>query len=455
MYTIIDIETTGGNFTNGKITEIAIYLHDGTKVVDEFVSLINPEQLIPPYISQLTGITNEMVIHAPRFYEVARDIVKITEGHIFVAHNVAFDYGFVKAEFKALGYEFTRERLCTVKLSRKYLPGYSSYSLGNLCSNLGIANDARHRAAGDALATVDLFDILLKKNNGLILPLNDHKYFSADGLHPHLAIEQVKELPQQVGVYYFYNENNDLIYIGKSTNIRQRVLTHLGQPKVQKAIKMKGEIARVDYFLTGSELLALLKESAEIKKEKPIFNKAQRKNRFNYGLFSFTDRKGYVRFNLLKNDGRVSPLTSFESLKEGKEFLFKKVEEFELCQKMSGLSDAVGSCFQYQLNICKGACIHEESPTLYNKRAQKLIDSLSFKWDNCIIADQGRSDDEQSVTVIKDGKYLGYGWIEKELGFSSIDSLLNAITLHQDNPDARAIINNQLKSNKNLHIFRF
>ncbi|TLX78276.1 hypothetical protein E9993_00940 [Labilibacter sediminis] len=223
MYTIIDIETTGGNFRNGKITEIAIYLHDGKKVVDEFVSLVNPEQFIPAYITQLTGITNEMVADAPCFYQIAKQIVEITEGNIFVAHNAAFDYGFIKAEFEALGYNFERETLCTVKLSRKILKGYKSYSLGNICEELGINNDARHRAAGDALATVELFNILLEKNNGMIVPLEGNAFFSASGLHPDLNVEKIKELPQKEGVYYFYNDKGDLIYIGKSNNIRKRV----------------------------------------------------------------------------------------------------------------------------------------------------------------------------------------------------------------------------------------
>ncbi|MCW3804867.1 exonuclease domain-containing protein [Plebeiibacterium marinum] len=452
MYTIIDIETTGGNFNNGKITEIAIYLHDGNKVIDEFVSLINPEQYIPPYISKLTGISNEMVAEAPKFYEVARKIVDITEGTIFVAHNAGFDYGFVQAEFAALGYEFKRETLCTVKLSRKFLPGYKSYSLGNICLELNIQNNARHRAAGDAIATVTLFELLLKKNNGVIFPLAQNKIFSAQGLHPDLDIEKIKQLPQNVGVYYFYNEKNDLIYIGKSKDIRNRVLTHIGQPKTQKAVKMKGEIASVDYELTGSELLALLKESAEIKSNRPIYNKAQRKNRFNYGLFYFNDRKGYIRFNILKNDGRTTPINSFESQKEGREFLFRMVEEFELCQKLSGLSDSTGSCFQYQIKLCKGACVDLELPETYNIRAQKFIDSLAYEMDDFVIIDQGRNIDEDSVVVVRGGKYLGYGWVDKQMGFSSMDELIGGLVLNDDNKDARLIIKRQLRENKALRV---
>lgn len=167
MFTIIDIETTGNRSQHGKITEIALYQHNGQKITDSFSTLINPEIDIPYYITKLTGIDNEMVKNAPKFYEIAKKIIELTEGRIFIAHNVYFDYNFVKEEFKRLGYEYNRKTLCTVRLSRKLLPGHRSYSLGKLCNELDIDINNRHRAAGDALATVKLFEILLEKNKQL------------------------------------------------------------------------------------------------------------------------------------------------------------------------------------------------------------------------------------------------------------------------------------------------
>ncbi len=164
MYAIIDIETTGGSAKSSKITEIAVFVHNGQKITGSFTSLINPEQKIPWYITRLTGISNEMVANAPKFYEVAKKIVELTAGKIFVAHNVSFDYSFVKEEFKQLGYDFQRKTLCTVQMSRKLLPGHKSYSLGKLCGDLNIVLNGRHRAAGDARATVELFELLLAKN---------------------------------------------------------------------------------------------------------------------------------------------------------------------------------------------------------------------------------------------------------------------------------------------------
>ncbi|MDA3930714.1 MAG: 3'-5' exonuclease, partial [Prolixibacteraceae bacterium] len=165
MYAVVDIETTGGNFKTGKITEIAIYVFNGTEIIDSFSTLINPECEIPFFITNLTGITNQMVANSPKFYEVARKIVEITANRIFVAHNASFDYNFIKKEFEDLGFDFSRKTLCTVKLSRKHIPNHKSYSLGKICDELGIEVNGRHRAAGDALATVKLLDKILKSHN--------------------------------------------------------------------------------------------------------------------------------------------------------------------------------------------------------------------------------------------------------------------------------------------------
>jgi DNA polymerase-3 subunit epsilon len=262
MYAIIDIETTGGSARSEKITEIAVYQHDGEKITDEFVTLINPERNIPYFITNLTGITNEMVEDAPRFYEIAKKIVELTEGRTFVAHNVRFDYSFIREEFKSLGFNFKRSLLDTVSLSRKLIPGHKSYSLGNICKDLRISINGRHRAAGDALATVKLFEILMAKDMefsgskpGLI------KNTKVSKLNPKLEPNKIDSIPDEPGVYYFYNEKGDLIYIGKSRNLQQRVSTHLSNNTTNRSMEMRDLIADIDWELTGSELIALLKES--------------------------------------------------------------------------------------------------------------------------------------------------------------------------------------------------
>jgi DNA polymerase-3 subunit epsilon len=273
MYAIIDIETTGGSSEYDRITEIAILIHDGKKVTDNFVTLINPEREIPQYITALTGITNEMVAGAPKFYEVAKRIVELTNEKIFVAHNAGFDYSFIRNEFRSLGYRYQREQLCTVRLSRKLVPGLKSYSLGSLCNELGIEIKDRHRAAGDAYATARLFDILIDLNNTNGLDLLSNRLLSNSDLHPGLSIDLIRNLPEETGLYYFYDENNKLLYIGKGRNIKSRVISHINNNSSKRAMQMRRLIADIGYELTGSELIALLKESAEVRNREPLYNR--------------------------------------------------------------------------------------------------------------------------------------------------------------------------------------
>src|ERR1035437_57396 len=240
MYAIIDVETTGTGASYGKITEIAIILHNGVAVTETFTTLINPECNIPWNITRLTGITNEMVAYAPKFYEVAKKIIELTAGRIFVAHNAMFDYSFVKEEFKRLGYDFKRKTICTVKLGRKLLPGHRSYSLGNICADLGINITDRHRAIGDALATAKLFEILISQNNLLESSLFVNQTYP-------LPSEKITAIPGRTGVYYFYDAQGSIIYIGKSKDIHPRVITHFSNSQTKKEIEMRDRIADVSW----------------------------------------------------------------------------------------------------------------------------------------------------------------------------------------------------------------
>lgn len=452
-YAIVDIETTGGSPKTSRITEIAIFVHDGTKVVDEFTSLINPEIRIPPFITSLTGITNEMVADAPYFYEVAKKIVELTEDAIFVAHNAAFDYSFVQAEFKSLGYEFKRETLCTVKLSRKLIPGHKSYSLGNLCTDLNIAINGRHRAAGDAFATTKLFDILLA--NQSLTGSEGFNQTDYGNLHPNLNLKEIKSLPELCGVYYFHDEQGNILYVGKSRNIRNRVLSHLSNNETKRAQKMKTQIASVSVELTGSEIVALLLESAEIKTHKPLFNRAQRRTGESFGIFSYINTGGYQCFEIgnLK-DEKKEPLLSFENKDVASKFMRKLVDDFQLCLKLCGLYDSQGCCFNYEIGMCNGACVGKEPVAVYNKRVMKALGRIDFSSPNMLIIDKGRRDDERAAVVIRNGKYMGFGFFEPDF-IQSPDEILEVIERKADNRDTRRIINNYLAKNKVERIVKF
>ncbi len=442
MYSIIDIETTGLSPKKGKITEIAVFVHDGEKIVDELSTLINPETEIPYRITQMTGINNKMVKDAPKFYEVAKKIVEMTEGTTIVAHNVNFDYNFIRHEFKELGYDFKREKMCTVRLSRKLLPGRRSYSLGKLCEELNIKNPHRHRAKGDATATVQLFELLLKAEKNL-------KELSLRGLNTNLDRKDIDNLPKKTGVYYFHNDKGDIIYIGKSLNIHDRVMSHLTNYNTKRALEMRNQTAAISYELTGSELVALLLESDEIKKHKPKFNRAQRRSAFPWGLYKYTDDKGYLRLKIAKNENGDIPLTTFSSQQTAKNNLFMLSEAFGLCQKLCGLFDTKGPCFQYQVHQCNGACIGKEPPELYNARVKQAVEPFGYHRQSFIIVDKGRNDDEKSIVAVENGKYLGFGFLDTQNEMiESSENLKSVINAYSDNRDVQQIIRSYLKKKK-------
>jgi DNA polymerase-3 subunit epsilon len=447
LYSVVDIETTGNGYRGQKITEISIFIFDGEKIVDEFTSLVNPEQKIPHFITNLTGITDAMVRTAPKFYEIAKKIAEITKDTIFVAHNVNFDYNIIRDEFKSLGFDFKRKKLCTVRLSRKIIPGLSSYSLGNICSAEGIEIAARHRAKGDAEATVELFRRLI---------IRDHKFTinsflnakSREATLPPLLDKQVVDtLPEKHGVYYFKNEKKEVIYVGKANNIKQRVISHFYDKK-KKERTMCLETADISYTETGSELIALLHESSEIKHLYPKFNRAQRKAGEAVGLFSYEDQKGilHLAFNRLKLT--PNPIMKFYSMAACRTTLEKICSAFELCPKYCHLQTNVNACFHFQLQQCRGVCSEKEAIESYNKRVRKAIKSLGLQTENLVIKENGRTDKELGFVLILNGIYQGFGYINKNQEMSSLEDYLLHITPQKDNRDVQRILNAYLSKNK-------
>lgn len=454
MYAVVDIETTGGSARLERITEIAIYIHDGNRVIEEFSTLINPERNIPYFITSLTGITNEMVEDAPRFFEVAKKIVEITEGRVFVAHNARFDYSFIRQEFSMLGYNFKRPLLDTIALSRKLLPGHRSYSLGNLCKDLGIEINGRHRASGDALATVKLMEMLLEKDrelkSGSII-----RNRKASRLHPALELLKIAEIPEEPGIYYFYNEAGEIIYVGKSRNLFQRVNTHLSNNTSSRAMEMRSMIADVSWEQTGSELIALLLESAEIKARKPMFNRAQRRTGFRWGIYSHTDDNGYIRFEYRNVKDDSVPLSLFTSRDNVRAKLEQMIHEYELCQKLCGMYDTEGPCFHRQVSLCRGACSGEEKPSSYNERAMQALDEFIFTGRSFFIIDRGRNQEERCAVKITNGKFSGYGYFNiNDVGFG-LTAIHDCIKSAADNRDIQIIIKGYLRNHKVERIIDF
>jgi DNA polymerase-3 subunit epsilon len=453
LYAILDIETTGGQFNEEGITEIAIYKFDGHEVVDQFISLVNPEIPIQPFVVKLTGINNAMLHSAPKFFEVAKRIIEMTSDCVIVAHNASFDYRILRTEFRRLGYDFEAKTLCTVELAKKLIPEQQSYSLGKLVRALGIPMADRHRASGDAMATVKLFKMLLDKDLKKEIVKDFIKLEVEKGIAPKL-LDIIAGLPATTGIYYIHNEKGNLVYIGKSKNIKKRVNQHFTGTST-KCKKIQAEVFTVTYDETGSELIALLKESEEIKINKPIHNRAQRKSIFQLALYAEKDEKGYLNLKLQKADGRKKEITSFTSLQEGKNALFRITSHYNLCQKLTGLYVSKTNCFQYSIKECDGACIGQITPEEYNARVQGFIDKNSFENQNMVLVDKGRTINERSAVLIENGIYRGYAFYDLNYQIHNIEILKNIIIPMQNNRDTKNIIQGHVRKSKTMKIIKF
>ncbi len=443
MYAIIDIETTGGSPKTSKIIEIAIVIHDGKDVIKSFSTLINPNCRIPYSITQLTNITDEMVMNAPAFHEIARKIIELTEEKIFVAHNVRFDYGFIKAAYKDLGYDFNRKTLCTVQLSRKTFKGLPSYSLGNLCKSLDIQVKNRHRALGDAEATAILFTKIIEQNSNSLTPNWLSIDFKKTTLPPLVNESSVERIPFGItGVYYFYNQLGNVIYVGKSKDIKKRILQHFINQKSKKSIRLLHEIADISYENTGSELIALLLESDEIKKLRPPYNTSQKRVSIipSYGIFQRKDFAGYMNLSIERLKAGSEPLTTMDNLMAAKEILYKAVDAYELCLSKCDLHNTGGPCFNHQIHKCLGACINKEDTEIYNARVSEAIVSFSFNHESFFLLDKGRNDNEKSVICIEKGIYKGFGYFDFTFSQPTLDDLRDSIKKYSHNRDIQSII---------------
>jgi len=445
-YAIVDIETTGGMFKRDRITEIAIVLHDGKKIIKQFSSLVNPERSIPPEITRITGITNEMVSNAPKFYEIAKEIVTLLDGSIFVAHNVRFDYTFIKNEFRSLGYTFTKRQLCTVKLSRRAFPGLRSYSLGSLIQHFDIQVDARHRALDDTLATVEVFEKIVD----CFASSDELKLFINQGikeaqLPKGISINQLHELPEEAGVYYFINEHNRVVYIGKAKNIKQRVFQHFNKV-TSKAAKLYQQVHEITFELAGNELVALLLEAHEIKTRQPEINKALRRTNFPYFIGSRLTEEGYVSIHVLKtsakNLDKTKKLYEYSSLGNARNHLIQLIQDFNLCQQHCHVRG-----LEYIVCECMGNCRNESSED-HNEKANDVTVFLSASFDrDFIIIDEGREIDEKSVILVENGQYVGYGFINESDVQYGIEELKETIKETQYFSIYNRLIWNYLQNN--------
>lgn len=441
LYAIVDIETTGSYAAGNGITEIAIVIHDGEKVLHFYETLVNPNREIPYFIQRLTGINNQMVAHAPQFSEVAGQVYELLQDKVFVAHNVNFDYSFLKHSLKDEGYELNTKKLCTVRLARKILPGLKSYSLGKLCHQVGINLANAHRAGGDATATAELFAMLVEHDKEQVIPSMLKGRNREQYLPPNVPVEQIDNLPPVPGVYYFYNGRGKIVYVGKAVNLSKRIKSHFSnnKPNKQKQEFLK-EIHRISYTECATDLMAQILESSEIRRLWPSHNRSQRGYIPRFGLYIYEDRNGYKRLAIEKNKHYIPPIYTFNTIIEGQSRIRELIQQFGLCARLCNLAKTDNCEDSIYADSCKGACSGVEPADEYNLKVDEAIKFTQDHLPTFALIDKGINGEEQSCILMKQGSFTGMGYIGDNAVLSDLDKLEQALEPYQDNDYIRNLV---------------
>ena len=443
MYAIIDVETTGGSPSVDRVIEIAVFVFDGEKITDSYSSLVNPKRPIDAYVTKLTGISDAMVKHSPTFEDVHHKILELTNEKIFVAHNVKFDFGMIRQEFKRLGIDYNRKQLDTVTLSQKVIPGFQSYSLGNICDSLGIEITDRHRATGDAEATVKLLKVILDKQvSQKYIEIELNHGIDVDLLPPYLSKAEIEKLPEDAGVFYYKDEVGKILYVDGSKNIRKKVITEFSKPADSAEQTRMFELMRnIDYELTGNELIAKLLSYKELKKHLPEFNKKPRIQAHTHGIFIDKDEQGFLQMKIHPLDWAEGELIlKFPSKSVANKIMAKIINEnnlhgwFALRSKM------------------KENGLEEKGLNNYNAQIEKAIRKHLYRHSNFFIVAEGIHPDEHSVIWIENNTYKGFGYFNPELTAKTPENLKEVIKHDEDDLEVQKIIRAQMRKMKSTKI---
>jgi DNA polymerase-3 subunit epsilon len=441
MYAIVDIETTGGYAARNGIIEIAILISDGQNITERFKTLVNPGQNIPRYIEGFTGINNSMVQNAPPFEEIAETVFTLLQGNIFVAHNVNFDYSFLKNHLEQYGYSLNAKKLCTVRLARQIFPGLPSYSLGHLCHSLGIDLQNRHRAGGDAAATVILFHSLIQNDIKEFIQSSLKRASKEQILPPHVPKEHFLKLPAIPGVYYFLDKKGKVVYVGKAKHIKNRVNSHFcnNSDSRQKQNFMR-EIYAINFQTTATELMAAILESTEIKRLWPIFNTSQKKADEAFGIFMYEDQNGYMRLAIEKKRKNANPIYTFHYKVDGLGVMKKLIKSFSLCPKLCFVQTDNAECKNNIDNSCFGACEKRESTEDYNTRVLEAIASLTHR-PSYVVLDKGMNEKDISCIMVVKGSFFGMGYLPKNFTNITETAVSQYVQPYKENSFIRSLLN--------------
>jgi DNA polymerase III subunit epsilon len=441
MYAIIDVETTGGSPSTDRLIEVAVFVYDGEKITGSFSSLLNPKRPIDPYVTRLTGITDDMVKDAPQFSDVHEKILELTHENIFVAHNVKFDFGMLRQEFKRLGIDFNRKQLDTVNLAQKVIPGFQSYSLGNICDSLGIEIKDRHRATGDAEATVKLLEMILSKQvSAKYIEIELNHGIDVDLLPPYLSKAEIEKLPEDAGVFYYKDELGKILYVDGSKNIRKKVITDIASPADSPDKTRMFELMRsIDYELTGNELTAKLLAYRELKAHLPEFNKRPKVHLYTHGIYIDKDELGFMQLKIHPLDWpNAEPVLKFSSKAAANKIIAKLIKENNLHHWFALRSRM------------KETGIDAKSQKSYNHHIEKAARKYLYKHPNFFLIGGGIHPDEHAVIWMENNVYKGYGYFTPELTEATPDKLKEVIKPDEDDAEVQKIIRALMRKMKNL-----
>lgn len=439
LYAITDIETTGSYASANGITEIAVYIFDGQEIVDQFETLVNPHQSIPGFVQSLTGITDDMVQLAPSFEEIAPKLTELLQGKVFVAHNVNFDYSFIHHQLQNHGYELNCKKLCTVRYARKIFPKLASYSLGNLCRHFNIQIQNRHRAGGDARATVELFRLLKEKDVNNHLHTMLAKQSKEQFLPLYLNKEDIDNLPLTPGVYYFHDSKDKIVYVGKAVQLKRRVISHFSNNKTSRQRQeFARNVHRISYQQCGTELMAYVLETIEIKRLWPKYNRAIKGYEASYGMYMYEDANGYLRLAIDRKHKHLTAVQHFYNRYEAMAELKRLANEFSLCYRLCFIDRS--TAHRCNSSSCKGACNKEENVQEYNQRVLLAVDQVKKELPSFVIRERSYFNNQDSCILMEEGKFYGMGYVDPGFDFSIKDELRKQLQAYPEYDFVRNIV---------------
>jgi DNA polymerase-3 subunit epsilon len=447
MYAVIDVETTGGSPAVDRIIEIAVFVYDGEKVIEKFETLLNPNRKIDPWVVKLTGITPDMVANAPTFEDIHQKLFDITQDRIFVAHNVKFDFGMIRQEFKRLGIDYMRKQLDTVNLSRKAIPGQESYSLGTLCDNLNITLENRHRASGDAEATVRLLEMILQHQSvSRFIDIELRDGLDITRLPEHLTPAHIEILPEDAGVFFFKDESDNVLFVEGSKNIRRKVIQEINKAYEHEMNKsMLDRMRSIGFELSGNELVSKLATIRYQRIQNPEYNKKIKPIHYTHGIFLEYDSDGFAHLNInTLSRATEAAVLKFPSRATALKVLNKIITDNQLFAHLN-LLKAVKE---------KGGNMDDFRPR-YNIKIENSVKRFLYRNPNFFIVDRGIHPDEHSIIWVENGVYKGYGFYNPEVISPTVENLKEMVKEDEDSPDTQKLLRQFLRKGKDIKLVKY